>query len=200
VRTKLPSKRPFLQTASHLAVNSLVPSVRTNRWADLIKGPAVRSCIPEIPEVPKPSEYTTIGTIEGPYTLNLERVFGVVELAGSQYKVTPDDVIFTNLLHGIEVNEVVMLERVMLLGSRSNTIIGRPYIPGACVLAAVEEHFLDGTVHVFKRKKRKRYRRYKPTRPMMTTLRILKVLGIDPAPGDELGIPSGPVIKITNTE
>lgn len=39
------------------------------------------------------------------------------------------------------------------------TLIGRPYIPGATVLVAVEEHFRDGKVHVFKRQPRKRYRK-----------------------------------------
>uniref|UniRef100_A0A7S0USA9 Large ribosomal subunit protein bL21m n=1 Tax=Polytomella parva TaxID=51329 RepID=A0A7S0USA9_9CHLO len=195
-RTSHKDTSKYLKLASEKAVESVIPDIRTVRWSDVSKGPAIRSCIPAIPEIPKPEEYKTIGTIEGPYSLNLERVFGVVELSGTQYKVTVDDVIFSPFMHGVEVNDVIMLERVMLLGSRNNTIIGRPYVPGACILAAVEEHFLDGTVHVFKRHKRKRYRRYKPVRPMMTTLRILKVVGIDPAPGDELGIPNGPTIKL----
>ena len=37
------------------------------------------------------------------------------------------------------------------------TVIGRPYLPGSSVVAAVEEHFKDAKVYVFKKKKRKRY-------------------------------------------
>ena len=75
--------------------------------------------------------------------------------------------------------QVLSLGRVLLLGSRFQTIIGRPYVPGASVLAAVEEHFRDGKVHVFKKHKRKRYSRYQGPRPNLTTLRILSIKGIE---------------------
>jgi hypothetical protein len=41
------------------------------------------------------------------------------------------------------------------------TVIGRPYLPGSAVVAAVEEHFKDAKVYVFKKKKRKRYTKLK---------------------------------------
>ncbi len=47
--------------------------------------------------------------------------------------------------------QVLALERVLLVADRSETHIGRPYVgAGARVLAAVEEHFKDGKVHVFR--------------------------------------------------
>lgn len=60
--------------------------------------------------------------------------------------MTTDDVLFVNQLKGVAVNDVVALERVLLLGSRAETVVGRPYVPGGVVLAAVEEHFRDGKV------------------------------------------------------
>lgn len=54
----------------------------------------------------------------------------------------------------------------------------------AYVQAAVEEHFLDGKVHVFKFKRRNRYRKYAAPRPQLTTLRILSIHGL-PAEDDE---------------
>ena len=67
-------------------------------------------------------------------------------------QVTPDDIIFVNQMPGVEVNEVLSLGRVMLLGSRAQTVIGRPYVPGASVIVAVEEHFRDGKVRGVYRK------------------------------------------------
>ncbi|KAG2431566.1 hypothetical protein HXX76_009580 [Chlamydomonas incerta] len=155
------------------------------RWRPRRLGPIVDTCLPPIPAVPQPAEYKRVGVIAGQYSLEPERTFAVVELAGSQYKVTADDVLFVNQLRGVAVNDVLALERVLLLGSRAETVVGRPYVPGGLVLAAVEEHFRDGKVHVFKKRRRKRYRKYQAPRPHLTTLRILQVRGIDPAPGDQ---------------
>eukprot|EP00198_Chlamydomonas_reinhardtii_P005207 XP_001694543.1 mitochondrial ribosomal protein L21 [Chlamydomonas reinhardtii] len=160
------------------------PQPGRRRWRPRL-GPIVDTCLPPIPAVPLPTECRRVGVITGQYSLEPERTFAVVELAGSQYKVTTDDVLFVNQLKGVAVNDVVALERVLLLGSRAETVVGRPYVPGGVVLAAVEEHFRDGKVHVFKKRRRKRYRKYQAPRPHLTTLRILQVRGIDPAPGDE---------------
>ena len=69
-----------------------------------------------------------------------------MQLTGKQFKVTADDIIFVNHLGDVAVNDVVALDRVMLLGTVDRTVIGRPYVPGARVLAAVEEHFRDAKV------------------------------------------------------
>ncbi len=61
-------------------------------------------------------------------------------------QVTADDVLFVGHVAEARVNEVLALDRVLLLGTRTSTSIGRPHLPGACVLAAVEEHFVDGEV------------------------------------------------------
>jgi len=109
----------------------------------------------------------------------------VVEAGGTQFKVTPDDILFVTGLHDrSDVNDVLELPGVLLLGSRCQTIIGRPYVPGASVIVAVEEHFKDGKVHVFKKKARKRYRKYSTARQYLTTLRVLEVRGIQPAKED----------------
>jgi len=109
------------------------------------------------------------------------RVFAVVEVGGTQFKVTPDDVIITEKLAGVDVNDTLALQRVLLLGSQAETIIGRPYVPGASVVAAVEEQFLDGKVLIFHKRRRKNSRRLKGHRQPLTTLRILRVEGIQEA-------------------
>jgi hypothetical protein len=72
------------------------------------------------------------------YTVQPKAVFAVVEVGGTQYKVTPGDVIIVEKLADVDVNDKLQLQRVLLLGSRAETIIGRPYIPAAAVTAAVE--------------------------------------------------------------
>lgn len=149
-------------------------------------GPLLDTALPEIPDVPRPALYRRIGRITGAYQLELEPIFGVVEIGGTQFKVTTDDIIFVNQLTDVDINEVLSLERVLLLGTQSQTLIGRPYVPGAQVLVAVEEHFRDGKVHVLKYKKRKHYRKYQAPRQNLTTLRVLQVLGAPQAQGAAL--------------
>lgn len=101
--------------------------------------------------------------------------FAVVEVGGTQYKVIPDDVIITEKLKSVDVNDILELRRVLLLGSASETVIGRPYIPGVVVKAAVEEQFLDGKVLIFRKRRRKNSRRLNGHRQPLTTLRILSI-------------------------
>ena len=65
-------------------------------------------------------------------------VFAVVEAGPTQFKVSPDDLIYTEKLVDMAVNDKVALRRVLMLGSRHETVIGRPIVPGASVIAAVE--------------------------------------------------------------
>lgn len=117
--------------------------------------------------------------ITGPYKVPQKAVFAVVELGGTQYKVTPDDLVICEKLSGLDINDKVELGRVLLLGSRTETVIGRPYVPDARVIAAVEEQFLDGKVLIFHKRRRKNSRRLRGHRQPLTTLRILEVHGIE---------------------
>ncbi|GFH11677.1 mitochondrial ribosomal protein L21 [Haematococcus lacustris] len=157
------------------------------RRSSFQQAPIVDTTIPDLPTVPRPPEFSRVGVITGEYRLATQPAFAVVQLAGKQYKVTVDDILFVNHLAEATVNEVIALERVLLAGTREVTTIGRPYVSGARVLAAVEEHFKDGKVHVFRFKKRNRYKKYKAPRPHLTTLRILD---IQAAPGVPLVPPS----------
>lgn len=115
--------------------------------------------------------------VTGPFAVERKPVFAVVELAGTQYKVTADDLIITEKLPGVDVNDKIRLNRVLLLGSTTETVIGRPTVEGASVIAAVEEQFLDGKVLVFKKRRRKNSRRLNGHRQPLTSLRVLDVLG-----------------------
>lgn len=131
------------------------------------------------PSVEVPSTFNVLEKpVTEPYKVDPENVFAIVELSGTQYKVTPDDVIITEKLNGVDINHTIRLNKVLMLGSEKETIIGRPYIPGAEVVAAIEEQFLDGKVIVFKKRRRKNSRRTNGHRQPLTTLRILEISGM----------------------
>ena len=90
------------------------------------------------PEDDTPPQYTNSGRVEEAYTLERTPVFAVVEVGPTQHKVSVDDLVFAEKLKGVDINDKVNLQRVLMLGSRYETVIGRPYIPGASVTAAVE--------------------------------------------------------------
>mmetsp|Transcript_14312 Transcript_14312/g.36206 ORF Transcript_14312/g.36206 Transcript_14312/m.36206 type:complete len:245 (+) Transcript_14312:85-819(+) len=135
------------------------------------------AALPEV-DVELPPSCTRIGSIEGPYeppSSEDKKFFAVVEVGAQQFKVTADDLIFTEKLKGVDVNDKVRLDRVLLVGSKDETVIGRPFIPTATVIAAVEEQFRDGKVLVFKKKRRNNYRRTQGHRQHLTALRILEI-------------------------
>ncbi|KAJ0492334.1 putative ribosomal protein L21 [Helianthus annuus] len=80
-----------------------------------------------------------------------------------------------------------------MLGSKTQTMIGRPVLPEAAVHAVVEEHALDAKVIIFKKKRRKNYRRTKGHRQELTKLRITDIRGIEKQP--EIPTPAKKVEK-----
>ena len=136
---------------------------------------------------PPEEQYSFIARTTGPYSVKRKAVFAVVELGPTQFKVAPDDLVYSEKLNGVDVGDKVSLNRVLLLGNRSTTVIGRPLVPEATVTAIVEvrscfsacieplcrcfctsimyilhllqEQFLNGKVLVFKKRRRKNSRR-----------------------------------------
>ncbi|KAK2419331.1 50S ribosomal protein L21, mitochondrial [Trifolium repens] len=116
----------------------------------------------------KEAESTAIGyKVVGPLQKDdqvfkpYEPAFAVVQIGSHQFKVGNGDSIFTERLKFCEVNDKLILNKVLPLGSASQTIISRPIVPDAAVHAVVEEHALDAKVIIFKKKGRKNYRRTK---------------------------------------
>ena len=102
-----------------------------------------------------------------------EPSFAVLEVGAQQFKVTLGDTIYTEKLHNVEVNDIVKFGRVLMVGTKHDTTIGRPYISEASIVALVEEQFKDGKVFVFKKKRRKNYRRFNTHRQNLSRIKIL---------------------------
>ncbi|GLU23007.1 hypothetical protein SLE2022_390410 [Rubroshorea leprosula] len=84
-----------------------------------------------------------------------EPVFAVVQIGSHQFKVSNGDCIFTERLKFCEVNDKLILNKVLLLGSATQTIVGRPILPHAAVCAVVEEHALDAKVIISRKREGK---------------------------------------------
>ncbi|KAL3820477.1 hypothetical protein ACJIZ3_006382 [Penstemon smallii] len=108
-----------------------------------------------------------------------EPVFAVIQIGSHQFKVSNRDTIYVERLKYCDVNDKLVLNKVLMLGSKTQTIIGRPILPEAAVHAVVEEHALDAKVIIFKKKRRKNYRRTKGHRQELTKLRITDIQGIE---------------------
>ncbi|XP_057524801.1 50S ribosomal protein L21, mitochondrial-like [Amaranthus tricolor] len=110
---------------------------------------------------------------------NYEPVFAVVQVGSHQFKVSNGDYIYVEKLNYCEVNDKLILNKVMMAGSAFQTMIGRPILPDVVVHAVVEEHALDAKVIIFKKKRRKNYRRTKGHRQELTRLRITDIQGVE---------------------
>lgn len=99
----------------------------------------------------------------------------MIALGGTQYKITAGDIINAEHIPGAAVGTELVLKDVLVLGSLTKTILGRPVVPEAAVRCAVEEQTLDRKVIVYKKKRRKRYQRVQGHRRLVTRLRILSI-------------------------
>ena len=105
-------------------------------------------------------------------------MFAVMELAGSQHKVTTDDLLIVHRLQPLDtfsVGSIHTLDNVLLVSSSALTLVGLPHVPGAQVDVMVEEITKDAKVIVFKNRRRKNSKRKNGFRRDVTMLRILDI-------------------------
>jgi large subunit ribosomal protein L21 len=104
--------------------------------------------------------------------------FAVVRHRGTQFKVIEDDLVMLDRISGpgSAVGTQLRLKDVLLMGGRDATLVGRPRVAGAEVLATIEEHTQTAKVVVFKKKRRKGYKKKAGHRDMVTVVRINKIL------------------------
>ncbi|KAJ6744818.1 50S RIBOSOMAL PROTEIN L21 [Salix purpurea] len=88
-----------------------------------------------------------------------EEIFAVVMVGSRQYIVIPGRWLYVQRLKGANVNDKIVLNKVLLVGTRTSAYIGKPVVTNASVHAVVEEQGLDAKKIVFKYKRKKNYRR-----------------------------------------
>jgi large subunit ribosomal protein L21 len=98
-------------------------------------------------------------------------MYAVVEIAGTQVKVSPSDKVFVPKISS-EVGSIIKFNKVILTGDEKKASVGSPYVKGAFVEAKVLRHIKDETVIVLKKKKRKGYRVRNGHRQQYTEIEI----------------------------
>lgn len=101
-------------------------------------------------------------------------MYAIVETGGKQYKVEEGQILKVEKMD-VPENELVNLDRVLLIRDDESTHIGSPYVEGARVEARVVRHGRGRKVIVFKYKRRKDYKKKRGHRQHFTELKIEKI-------------------------
>ena len=101
-------------------------------------------------------------------------MYAVIENGGKQYKVAVGDTVDVERFEA-SVDDVVELDKVLMVADGENVLVGHPVLGEAKVSATVVEHGLGRKVIVFKYRPKQRYRRKQGHRQPYTRLRIDKI-------------------------
>lgn len=85
-------------------------------------------------------------------------MYAIVEIAGQQFKVEKNQLIFVHRLDG-EEGAALDFEKVLLIEDDKNIKVGTPTVEGAKVSAKIISHLKGDKVIVFKKKRRKGYKK-----------------------------------------
>jgi len=106
--------------------------------------------------------------------------YAIIETGGKQYTVHPGEVLRVEKL-SCALEEVMELDRVLLIAKDGNIKVGQPLVAGAKVRAEVVDHGKSDKVTVFKFKHKVRYRRKVGHRQQYTQLKITEIIEGDQA-------------------
>jgi large subunit ribosomal protein L21 len=101
-------------------------------------------------------------------------MYAVVDIAGKQYRIAPNDKILVPSLKG-KAGSTVKFDKVLLLGEDKQISVGNPLVAGASAEGTVLDNVKDEKVIVFKKKKRKGYRLKRGHRQGYTQVQITKI-------------------------
>ena len=107
-------------------------------------------------------------------------MYAVVEIQGSQFKVSKNQKLYVNRLNGKEGTKVTF-DNVLLIEDKGKTSIGSPILEKASVSVSIVDHLKGDKVIVFKKKRRKGYKVKNGHRQYLTKLEILKIDAKAPA-------------------
>ena len=100
--------------------------------------------------------------------------YAIIETGGKQYRVSVGDSLSVEKLP-VEAGEAVTFDRVLMIGGDGPARVGTPVVPGASVLAQVQDQYRGEKIVVFKYKAKKRYRRRTGHRQSLTRIAIAAI-------------------------
>ena len=95
-------------------------------------------------------------------------MFAIVTIAGQQFKVRKDDVLFVNRLEGAVGDALKFSDVLMSTNSDNQISLGA----GPTIQAEIVEHLTGDKVIVFKKKRRKGYQKSNGFRASLTRIKI----------------------------
>jgi len=98
-------------------------------------------------------------------------MYALVEIAGTQFQVRPNEIVKVPLLSG-NIGDNVTFDKLLLSNTDDNNLnIGKPYIPGS-VTAKILAHGHDDKVIVFHKIRRKGHRKLNGHRQKFSKIEI----------------------------
>ena len=85
-------------------------------------------------------------------------MYAIVEIAGKQFKVTPNQQLYTPHLNE-EIDQPITFDKVLLLADEHHIAVGTPTVTGAKVTGKILGHERGAKMIVFKKKRRKGYQK-----------------------------------------
>ena len=107
---------------------------------------------------------------------NPEKVFAVLSVKGTQYRVVKDDrIVLEELGEEFDVGDQLILDEVLMIGTQDYTALGRPQVNGARVYVTLEEKSQSEKVIVFKKKRRQGYQKSQGHKQLLNVVRVDKI-------------------------
>lgn len=86
--------------------------------------------------------------------------YAVVEHGGKQFRVTPgDELLVERIEPDLVAGDSILFERVLMVGSEKEPVVGTPVVEGVLVKGHVVEPVRGDKLIVFKKKRRKGYKK-----------------------------------------
>jgi large subunit ribosomal protein L21 len=101
-------------------------------------------------------------------------MYAIVDIAGKQFKVSPNQYIYTPRIEG-EAGSAVSFDRVLLVHDGKSVQIGKPTLAGVSVTGRILDQVKGDKVIVFKKKRRKGYAVKNGHRQPFTKVQIEKI-------------------------
>jgi large subunit ribosomal protein L21 len=98
-------------------------------------------------------------------------VYAVIEAGGKQHKVTEGEILHVEKIDA-EIGAEVKFDKVMMVKTDENVLVGKPYVQNASVTAEVVEQGKEKKIIVFKFKRKSNYFRKQGHRQQYTAVKI----------------------------
>ena len=103
-----------------------------------------------------------------------EKTYAIVEASGKQFWLQPDRYYDLDRCHA-EVNDVLTIEKVLLINDGKNLKLGKPYVKDAKVEIKVLEHRRGPKIIVYKMRPKKKTRRKNGHRQELTRVLVQSI-------------------------